>query len=114
MTRLSSNIIGGNLTFWPSGNPENIKQVIGFSSEENLNNNQLSWIDTENIIYDKSPVFTYENDKLTQITYSNGATKIFTYDNDKLVQIVYNIFDKTFTKTFTYDSEDTLISIEET
>ena len=56
---------------------------------------------------------TYTNGKLTRIDFDNGDSKVLSYDvNGKLSTLVSDIGSTTTTKTFTYNAEGQLISID--
>jgi hypothetical protein len=56
--------------------------------------------------------FTYTDVKLTNITYSTGATKTFSYTGDTLSSIVLVECAETTTRTFNY-TDGVLTSITE-
>ena len=70
-------------------------------------------IDPESL--ELNPTFTYDADNnISRIDYSNGRYKIFTYDaNGNLEELVYYKIDTTLTRTYNYDAQGRLTSIND-
>ena len=62
-----------------------------------------------------NPTFTYDADNnISRIDYSNGRYKTFTYDaNGNLEELVYYKIDTTLTRTYNYDAQGRLTSIND-
>ena len=59
-----------------------------------------------------NPVFSYDNDRLTDITYADGSTKTLAYDaSNRLTTLSDTAAGITRTKSFHYDSLNNLTSI---
>mgnify|MGYP003630356305 CR=1 FL=1 len=62
-----------------------------------------------------NPTFTYDvNSNITRIDYANGRYKIFSYDVDaNLETLVYYKIESTLTRTYNYDAQGRLSSIND-
>ena len=62
-----------------------------------------------------NPTFTYDaNSNISRIDYSNGRYKTFTYDaNNNLEELVYYKVETTLTRTYNYDAQGRLTSIND-